>query len=198
MDNNNQNQEKLQYANVNLFFKMDKADDLKSAVAVFAGDVFLEKKTGQYGDFVAVELYVTLRDKDVEYYFGKELVAADHKVKFEFLLGKHLYDRVTKYTPRWGQTVAFMLYDMEINSFPKKNGETGYSVRCKCSNYNVIGGTKKADGTERPVMKIKGMDAATNAAAPAQQGNTYAGPASVPGVSGGFQEDYEDDGELPF
>lgn len=220
---NNQNQERPQYANVNLFFKRDKNDALNTAVAAFSGDVFLEKKSGQYGDFVAVELYVTLRDKEVEYYFGKDLVAPDHKVKFEFLLGKHLYDRITQYTPRWGQTVAFMVYDMEIASFTKRDGQTGRSIKCKCCQFNAIGSKKKDLSKEivgkilddfsrgaikkdeaveklttkvedRPRMKIKGFDgAAATNNAGGQATTGYNGPTSVPGVSAGGFSNYEDD-----
>lgn len=202
MEKQNQEQ-KPQYAVVNSFFKRNKDDDLKTAVGFFNGDLFMEKKTGQYGDFIACELYVTLRDGDVEYYFGKDLVAADHKVKFEFLLGKHLYERMTKYTPRWGQTVAFCLYDMEITSWTKRDGQKGHSIKAKAANYNVIGGTKKADGSERPVMKIRGLDdtsAGSKAGDHAKAG--YNGPTSVPGVKTGgpfTQLDDDDDmGELPF
>ena len=168
---------------------------LEKAVFTVSGEVsFVEKKEGQYGNFLAVTLTAVLPDKSVERHFGPELVNPEHKVEFRFLLSGFYAELFERYTPRWGQDIIFMLYDMKIESFKRRSGELGYNVSAKCCGYTAIGSTKKADGTERPAIKIKGQEK-DEPSANADGENKYK---SVREVMDNYDIEIDDDEELPF
>ena len=90
-----------------------------------------------------------------------------------------------------------MLYDMKTESFTRRNGDTGYNISAKCAGYTAIGSTKKADGTDRPPIRIKGLeDTQTQSTAQAAVQPSK----SVQDVMNdlGIDIDEEDDDELPF
>jgi hypothetical protein len=87
-----------------------------------------------------------------------------------------------------------MLYDMKIESFKRRSGELGYNVSAKCCGYTAIGSTKKADGTERPAIKIKGQEK-DEPSANADGENKYK---SVREVMDNYDIEIDDDEELPF
>ena len=196
MDQNKQN-EKVYYAKCKLMMSPSKDAPLESKVFAVSGEpTFVEKKSGQYGDFLAVTLTAVLPDKSVERHFGKELVSEDHKVQFRFNLSKFLMERFEQHTPRWGQDIIFQLYDMKVESFARRNGETGYNVSAKCADFCAIGGIKKADGSDRPPIQIKGLEnGAPKSNAPA---SATPAPTSVQDVMSNLDMDFEDDDELPF
>lgn len=187
--------EKVYYAKCNIM-KRGKDAPLSDAVFTVSGEVtFAEKKTGQYGDFIAITLTAVLPDKSVERHFGKELVAEDHKVQFRFNLSGYQAKNFEEHTPRWGQDIIFMLYDMKVETFARRSGEEGHNISAKCAGYAAIGSLKKADGSDRPAINIRGA---------AEGGNTPPKPsateqASVQDVMSNMGiEDFDGDDELPF
>lgn len=192
----NQN-EKVYYAKVNLMRRAKDAP-LETAVFTVSGEVsYAEKKTGQYGDFIAITLTTVLPDSSVERQFGPELVAPDHKVQFRFNLSGYQAKNFIEHTPRWGQDLIFQLFDMKVEEFTRRTGEKGHNISAKCSGYAAIGSTKKADGSDRPAINIHGNDAA--AAPAAGNANPAASkPMTVNQAMSNFDMDFEDDGELPF
>lgn len=196
MDQNNKN-EKVYYSKCNLM-RRSKDAPLSDAVFTVSGEAsFVEKKTGQYGDFLVVSMTAVLPDKSVERHFGKEYVNPEHKVEFRFALNGFHAKHFEEYPPRWGQDLIFMLYDMKTESFTRRNGDTGYNISAKCAGYTAIGSTKKADGTDRPPIRIKGLeDTQTQSTAQAAVRPSK----SVQDVMNdlGIDIDEEDDDELPF
>ena len=187
-------EEKVYYSKCNLM-RRGKDSSLEEAVFTVSGEVsFVEKKEGQYGNFLAVTMTAVLPDKSVERHFGPELVNPEHKVEFRFLLSGFYAELFERYTPRWGQDIIFMLYDMKIESFKRRSGELGYNVSAKCCGYTAIGSTKKADGTERPAIKIKGQEK-DEPSANADGENKYK---SVREVMDNYDIEIDDDEELPF
>ena len=192
----NENNQKVYYSKCSIM-KRPKDAPLGDAVFTVSGEpTFVEKKSGQYGDFLAVTMTATLPDKSVERHFGKEFVNADHKVEFRFLLSGFQAQNFIERTPRWGQDIIFMLYDMKTEEFPRRNGEKGYNVSAKCAGYSAIGSLKKADGTDRPAIKIRGIE--ENAAAPAAVAPAAQVSNSVEDVMKNLDVDFVDDDELPF
>jgi hypothetical protein len=192
--NQKSNDEKVYYSKCNLM-RRGKDAPLEKAVFTVSGEVsFVEKKEGQYGNFLAVTMTAVLPDKSVERHFGPELVNPEHKVEFRFLLSGFYAELFERYTPRWGQDIIFMLYDMKIESFKRRSGELGYNVSAKCCGYTAIGSTKKADGTERPAIKIKGQEK-DEPSANADGENKYK---SVREVMDNYDIEIDDDEELPF
>jgi hypothetical protein len=184
--------DRVYYSKVNLM-KRAKNAPLSDAIFTVSGDVsFAEKKSGQYGDFITVTLTAVLPDKSVERHFGKELVNADHKVDFRFNLSGFPAQNFIEHTPRWGQDIIFMLYDMKVDEFTRRDGTKGYNVSAKCAGFNAIGSLKKADGSDRPAIRIKGLDEADAAAKPAPAAQT------VQEAMSNLNIEFEDDDELPF
>lgn len=165
---------------------------LEDAVMTVSGTIVSANVINtQNGERLAIRLESVLGDKFVESTFGKEFVAPDHKVIFNFLLGGYDMDSFIKHPPRWGQYIVVQLHNMRPRAFSRKNGETGRDVSCYCSGIGVLGSTKKADGSERTPVKIFGVADSSNASA-------------APEASGGMFTDMDDmsllddDEELPF
>jgi len=180
------------YSNVRIMSAKAKAPIQKDATFTVDGRPYrIEKKSGQYGDFLSVNLSATLPDSFTRYYFGEEFVRENHEVEFRFSLSGQNAKNFMEHTPRWGQTIVFQLTEMEAQEFTRRNGETGRSIACKCNGYGVIGSTKKDDGSERPVIEIIGV---ANAAAPA------AAPAAAAPDPAEFAdlEFFDGDNDLPF
>lgn len=196
MDNNNN--QKVYYEKVHIMHKPKDAP-LKDAVFTVSGSVeHAELKSGPYGDFLSVKLTSVLSDGSVKKHFGEALVNPEHKVQFEFTLSGYNKDNFVKYTPRWGQTVIFTLYDMDVSSFPRRTGGTGYSVKAKCSGFAALGELKKADGSERPPIRISGVAAETEANhTPAARAQTPA-PSPAEDLRRLGVDTFEENEELPF
>lgn len=209
--NNNQNQQqKVYYEKVSLL-RRPKDAPLEDAVFAVSGTVdYAEVRSGQYGDFISIKMSAVLPDKSVERTFGADFVAPDHKVSFDFNLTNYDKERFEKYTPRWGQDIIFLLYDMETVDFTKRSGGVGHTVRAKCAGFAALGSLKKVDGTDRPPIRINGQSTANApAAAPGNQGYQrtqqpaqYAPAAPANNVADDLGrlgvDTYSDDGELPF
>lgn len=196
--NNNQQQaqDRVYYAKCALM-RRPKDAPLEDCVFAVSGEVsYAEKKSGQYGDFVAITMTAVLPDKSVERAFGPDFVAPDHKVQFRFNLSGFQAQNFLEHTPRWGQDLIFMLYGMKTEQFQKRDGSTGRNISAKCSGFAALGSTKKADGTDRPAIKINGGDASP-APAQAQAQPAKAAP-SVSDVMKDMGVNFEDDDDLPF
>lgn len=191
--------EKIYYSKVSLLHSENKDAPLENATFAVSGEIsFAEKKQINGKGLVAITLTAVLRDKFVERTFGRDLVAPDHKVQFKFLLSEFDSANFIKYPPRWGQDVIFLLHNMKVESFQRRSGETGHNVSSWCVGYAVLGSTKKTDGSDRPVINIRGLDSTaesnkTSAPAPASTRS------SVQEVIGNFTAgDFESDDDLPF
>ena len=122
------NDEKVYYSKCNLM-RRGKDAPLEKAVFTVSGEVsFVEKKEGQYGNFLAVTLTAVLPDKSVERHFGPELVNPEHKVEFRFLLSGFYAELFERYTPRWGQDIILKASNVEVVSsdtmFPQNAVDT--------------------------------------------------------------------------
>ncbi len=195
---NQQNQqERVYYSKVNIL-KRGKDQPLNEAVYTVSGEVsYAEKKAGQYGDYLAVTLTAVLGDKFVERNFGAEFVNPEHKVEFRFNLNGVSAQNFVEHPPRWGQDILFMLYDMKPEEFQRRSGETGRNISAKCSGFAALGSLKKPDGSDRPAIRIRGIEDGTSA--PAAAAPAAAANRSVQEAMSSMNVDtLEDDGELPF
>lgn len=201
MQNNNtgKNEQRVYYSRVANLHRKPNAPldecvfDVSGEVSFAEKKTYTDKKSGEQKEYVSINLTAVLGDKLVESLFGPNLVNADHKVEFRFaLFGATAQNFLTR-TPRWGQDIIFMLHNMKVEEFTRRNGEKGYNVAANCDGYSALGSTKKADGTDRPQITIRGLEGGT--AKPAAKN---AAPASVNEAMSNMEMDFGDDDELPF
>lgn len=196
MDYQNKNQKEIYYSK-SIMKPAAQGQPLEDAVLATTCTVtYAELKTGQYGDFISIKAVAVLGDSTVERLFGKEFVNEKHEVEFQFPLNSFSTRNFIEHTPRFGQQIMFMLYNMKRSFFSRKTGEEACAIKANCAGYATFGSTKKTDGTERPPITINGM---SNGTKPGTEMNSRAGVADVASaVTNGLEDLGSDDEDLPF